>query len=383
MRPVRVAGSTVTFATLHNAREVERKGVLIGDTVVLRKAGDVIPEIVAPVVEARTGAERPFTMPSRCPSCGAELAPGKAGDVDLRCPNARACKAQIAARVEHLGSRGALDVEALGQEAALALADPMATLRPTPDRPAPEVLETIEPVLTGESELFALTGEELARARVWRWIPERRAPDGGLEAAGWRPRPFFASVAGELTEAARLLLSQLAEARERPLWRVLVALSIRHVGPSAARALAAGFGSVEAIRAATADQLASVDGVGAVIAESLHEWFATDWHVATVEAWAAAGVRLAEELDPRTAATLAGLTVVVTGTLEGFSRDGAKEAIAARGGRPAGSVSKRTDYVVVGPGAGSKEAKARELGITVLDEAGFVRLLDGGPAALA
>ncbi|MDR1117799.1 MAG: NAD-dependent DNA ligase LigA [Bifidobacteriaceae bacterium] len=380
MRPVRVAGSTVTFATLHNAREVERKGLLIGDTVVLRKAGDVIPEIVAPVVEARTGEERPFRMPSVCPSCGAPLAPGKAGDVDLRCPNARACKAQIAARIEHLGSRGALDVEALGQEAALALADPIATLRPSAERPAPAEAPEIAPVLDSEAGVFALTAEQLAGAEVWRWIPERRT-GGEAEPAAWRPRPFFRAASGELTESGRLLLAQLADARERPLWRILVALSIRHVGPTAARALATAFGSVEAIRAADPEALAAVDGVGPVIAESLAEWFAADWRVDVVEAWAAAGVRLAEEREALPA-TLAGLTVVVTGTLEGFTREGAKEAVAARGGRAAGSVSKRTDYVVVGPGAGSKEAKARELGIPVLDEAGFVALLDGGPGAL-
>ncbi|MDR3359680.1 MAG: NAD-dependent DNA ligase LigA [Bifidobacteriaceae bacterium] len=381
MRPARVAGSTVTFATLHNAREVERKGLLIGDTVVLRKAGDVIPEVVAPVVEARTGDERQFTMPSACPSCAAPLAPGKAGDVDLRCPNAEGCKAQIAARIEHLGSRGALDVEALGQEAALALADPMATLRPTSDRPAPDRPEAIEPVLASEAGLFALTAEQLAGAQVWRWIPERRGADGETVPAGWRPRPFFTAASGELTENGRLLLAQLAEARGRALWRVLVALSIRHVGPTAARALAAAFGSIEAIRAASAEELAAIDGVGGVIAESVVEWFATPWRAAIVQAWAEAGVRQAEDAGSLPQ-TLRGLTVVVTGTLESFSREGAKEAIAARGGRAASSVSKRTDYVVVGPGAGSKEAKARELGLPILDEAQFAALLEGGPTAL-
>jgi DNA ligase (NAD+) len=395
MAPVRVAGSTVTFATLHNAREVERKGLLIGDTVVLRKAGDVIPEIVAPVPELRTGQERPFTMPSVCPSCGTPLAPGKAGDVDLRCPNAQFCKAQIAARIEHLGSRGALDVEALGQETALALADPMATLRPTPARPAPAWLAVTpggpaqaasppqeeripEPVLASEAGLFALDGEQLGRARVWRWVPERRAKDGTVEEGSWQVRPFFTAASGELTEAGKLLLSQLGEARTRPLWRILVALSIRHVGPTAARALATAFGSIDAIRAASAPELAAVEGVGPVIAESILDWFAADWRAGVVEEWARAGVRLTAE---RVAlpATLRGLTVVVTGTLEGFTREGAKEAIAARGGRPAGSVSKNTDYVVVGANAGSKETKARELGIPILDEPEFVALLATGP----
>jgi DNA ligase (NAD+) len=375
MRPVRVAGSTVAFATLHNAREVERKGLLIGDTVVLRKAGDVIPEVVAPVPEARTGRERAFAMPSACPSCGAPLAPEKAGDVDLRCPNARGCKAQVAGRIEHLGGRGALDIEALGQEAALALADPMATLRPSPARPAPAAPETLQPVLDSEAGLFALTAEQLARARVWRWIAQRGEP------AGWQPRPFFATAAGQATETARLLLAQLEAAKQRPLWRILVALSIRHVGPAAARSLAAEFGSIEAIRAAEAAALAAVAGVGAVIAESVKEWFELDWHAAIVTAWERAGVRLAQAAEAPPA-TLAGLTVVVTGALEGFSREAAKEAIAARGGRAAGSVSQRTDYVVAGPGAGAKEAKARQLGLPILDEAQFARLLAGGPAAL-
>ncbi|MDR2114671.1 MAG: NAD-dependent DNA ligase LigA [Bifidobacteriaceae bacterium] len=372
MRPVRVAGSTVSFATLHNAREVERKGVLIGDTVVLRKAGDVIPEIVAPVPELRNGSERPFQMPTRCPSCGAPLAPARAGDVDLRCPNARGCKAQIAGRIEHLGSRGALDVEALGQEAALALADPMATLRATEQRPAPSQPTELKPVVDSEASLFALTPEDLGQARVWRWIPEQ----------GWEPRPFFTVQAGGLSETGRLLLDQLAAAREQPLWRILVALSIRHVGPTAARTLAARFGSLDAIQAAPIEQLAEVDGVGIVIAQSIQDWFAQDWHQDIVEAWAAAGVHLAEAGVEERPQTLAGLTVVVTGTLEGFTRDQVKEAIVSRGGRAAGSVSRKTDYVVVGPGAGSKETKARELGLPVLDQSAFERLLEGGPAAL-
>ncbi|MDR2253198.1 MAG: NAD-dependent DNA ligase LigA [Bifidobacteriaceae bacterium] len=381
MAPVRVAGSTVTFATLHNAREVARKGLLIGDTVVVRKAGDVIPEIVAPAPEARTGEEREWTMPTACPSCGSPLAPAKEGDVDLRCPDAEGCKAQIAARVEHLASRGALDIDALGQEAALALADPMATLRPTEAKPAPAAPEELEPVLASEAGLFGLTEEQLGRAMVWRWIPEATDKDGIVRPGTWAPRPFFRTASGELHEAGRRLLEQLAEARARPLWRLLVALSIRHVGPTVARTLAGAFGALEAIRAADVAELAAVDGVGAVIAESIQEWFATPWRAAVVEAWTRAGVRLADQREA-VAPTLAGLTVVVTGTLEGFSREGAKEAIAARGGRASGTVSRRTDYAVVGPGAGANEAKARELGVPILDEAQFVKLLEGGPDAL-
>jgi DNA ligase (NAD+) len=371
MEPVRVAGSTVAFATLHNAREVARKGVLIGDTVVLRKAGDVIPEIVAPVTELRTGAERAFAMPSDCPSCGAPLAPEKAGDVDVRCPNARGCRAQIAGRIEHLGSRGALDVDSLGQEAALALADPAATLRPSSARPAPADARPLEPVLASEAELFALRAEDLIRAQVWRWTP-----------AGWAAKPFFANESGELSKAAQILLDQLEQAKTRPLWRMLVSLSIRHVGPSAARALAARFGSVEAIAAASEEELAAVEGVGSGIAESVREWFAADWHRAIVEAWVAAGVQLSDAAVTALPQTLAGLSVVVTGTLEGFTREGAKEAIVARGGKASSSVSAKTDYVVVGPGAGSKEAKARQLGRPILNEAAFARLLEGGPGAV-
>ncbi|MDR1393710.1 MAG: NAD-dependent DNA ligase LigA [Bifidobacteriaceae bacterium] len=395
MRPVRVAGSTVTFATLHNAREIARKDLLLGDTVVLRKAGDVIPEIVAPVVEARTGQERAFTMPTHCPSCGSVLAPEKAGEVDLRCPNAPGCKAQIAARIEHLGSRGALDVEALGQEAALALADPMATLRATPERPAPAQVEELKPVLDSEAGLFALTDQDLERAKVWRWVagkvgtgPAGAAPtdprsDGrDSDLGSWQVRPFFATASGALSESGRLLLNQLQLARERPLGRILVALSIRHVGPSVARDLAAQFSSIAALRAAPAAEVASIEGIGPVIAESVRDFFATDWRAAIVEAWAAAGVRMSEEAAPRKS-TLAGLTVVVTGTLDGFSREAAKEAIVAHGGRPSSAVSARTDYVVAGPGAGSKETKARQLGVPVLDEAQFVALLEGGPAAIS
>ncbi|MDR0627878.1 MAG: NAD-dependent DNA ligase LigA, partial [Bifidobacteriaceae bacterium] len=373
MAPVQVAGSTVAFATLHNAREVARKGVLIGDTVVLRKAGDVIPEIVAPVPELRTGAERAFVMPTNCPSCGAPLAPEKAGEVDLRCPNARGCKAQIAGRIEHLGSRGALDVDSLGEEAALALADPMATLRPDHSRPAPGAGAAIRPVLSLEAGLFALRASDLIKAQVWRWTPD----------GGWQTRRFFANDSGELSKSGQILLEQLEQAKTRPLWRMLVALSIRHVGPTAARALASHFGSVEAIAAASPEELAAVDGVGPGIAQSVTDWFAVDWHRDIIEAWIAAGVRLAAEAGARLAQTLAGLSVVVTGSLEGFSREGAKEAIAARGGKPASSVSAKTDYVVVGPGAGAKEGKARQLGRPILDEAQFVQLLEGGPEAIA
>ena len=392
MRPVVVAGSTVEMATLHNASEVRRKGVLIGDTVVLRKAGDVIPEVVGPVVALRDGTEREFVMPTECPSCGSPLAPAKEGDVDIRCPNAKGCPSQIRERVFALASRGALDVEALGWEAAVALTDPEADRPGSPElyrpggdveaAPPSELPPPQEPVLRTEAGIFDLTAEDLAHVRVWREIRKSGAPTGLWEDRLYfwtKPTPKKPSVP---TSNTLRLLEQLEKAKDRPLWRVLVALSIRHVGPTAARALAAAFGSLDAIRAASLEELAAVDGVGPTIAESIVEWFAEDWHQEIVERWRAAGVRMADERDESLPRTLEGLTVVVTGTLEGYTRDGAKEAIVARGGKAAGSVSRKTDYVVAGPGAGSKEAKARELGVPILDEAQFEVLLAEGPAGL-
>jgi DNA ligase (NAD+) len=334
MEPVRVAGSTVEMATLHNQHEVKRKGVLIGDMVVLRKAGDVIPEIVGPVVQLRDGSERAFVMPTHCPVCQTELRPEKEGDADIRCPNARSCPAQLWERLTHVGSRGAFDIEVFGEEAAAALLE--------------------NKVVHDEGGLFSLTEADLLRA------------------------PLFRTKAGTLSANGRKLLENLQTAKSQPLWRVLVALSIRHVGPTAARALATHFGSMDAVRAASVDELSSVEGVGQTIAEAIVDWFAVDWHVGIVEAWAAAGVQMADERDESIPRTLEGLTVVVTGSLENFTRDSAKEAIIARGGKAAGSVSKNTDYVVVGENAGSKADKAEQLGVTILDEAGFEELLANG-----
>lgn len=374
MEPVVVAGSTVEMATLHNAFEVRRKGVLIGDTVVLRKAGDVIPEIVGPVVELRDGTERPFVMPTRCPACGTELAYEKEGDKDLRCPNARGCPSQLRERVFALASRGALDIETLGWEAAIALTDPEDS-RPTEGEVDGVLPPRQTPVLSSEAGLFDLTVEDLRQVRVWR---RRRTKEGP---GPWQLEPFFFTKAAEPVPTATTvkLLEELGKARTQPLWRVLVALSIRHVGPTAARALATRFGSIDAIRAADIEELAGTDGVGLVIAESIVEWFRVDWHDDIVRRWASAGVRMADEAVASSDRTLEGLTVVVTGSLEEFSRDEAKEAIVARGGKAAGSVSRRTDYVVVGANAGSKETKARELGRPILDEAGFRYLLEHGP----
>lgn len=334
MTPVKVAGSTVGLATLHNAAEVKRKGVLIGDTVMIRKAGDVIPEVLGPVVDLRDGSEREFVMPTKCPECGTTLAPAKEGDADIRCPNARSCPAQLRERVFHVAGRGALDIEGLGYEAATALLK--------------------AGVIADEGDLFALTEDDLLRTELFR------------------------TKAGALSANGRRLLDNLDKAKKVALWRVLVALSIRHVGPTAARALATEFGDLDSIMSASTERLAAVEGVGPTIAAALTEWFTVDWHCAIVDKWRAAGVRMADERDSSVQRTLEGLTVVVTGSLAGFSRDDAKEAILTRGGKAAGSVSKKTDYVVAGDSPGSKYDKAIELGVPVLDEEGFRKLLAEG-----
>ena len=336
MTPVRIAGSTVSLATLHNGSEVKRKGVLIGDTVMIRKAGDVIPEVLGPVVDLRDGTEREFVMPTHCPECGTLLAPAKEGDVDIRCPNSRSCPAQLRERVFHLSGRGGLDIEGLGYEAAAALLGAQ--------------------IIEDEGDLFTLTEDDLLRCE------------------------FFTTNKGVLSANGARLLTNLQQAKDRPLWRILVALSIRHVGPTAARALATAFGSLEAIMAAGEEQLADVEGVGPTIAAALREWFEVDWHRAIVDKWHAAGVRMADERDTDITPTLAGLTIVVTGSLTGFSRDEAKEAIIVRGGKAAGSVSKKTSFVVAGDAPGSKYDKAVELGVPILDEDGFRALLADGPA---
>ncbi|EHR49534.1 DNA ligase, NAD-dependent [Saccharomonospora marina XMU15] len=337
MEPVKVAGSTVAMATLHNAEEVKRKGVLIGDRVVIRKAGDVIPEVLGPVVDVRTGDEREFVMPTHCPECGTRLAYEKEGDADIRCPNARSCPAQLRERLFHLAGRGAFDIEVLGWEAAGAL------LR--------------SGVLTDEGDVFDLDEGKLKRVDL------------------------FVTKSGELSANGARLLANLDSAKDRPLWKVLVALSIRHVGPTAAQALAREFGSVDAVEQADEEQLAQVDGVGPTIAQAVREWFAVDWHREIVQKWRRAGVRMEQERDTSVPRNLQGLSIVVTGSLEQFSREEAKEAIMARGGKAAGSVSKKTAFVVVGEAPGSKYDKAVQLKVPVLDENGFRVLLDSGPDA--
>ena len=383
MSPARVAGSVVRQATLHNQDVVKAKGVLIGDTVVLRKAGDVIPEVLGPVAELRDGTERAFVMPTHCPECGAPLAPAKEGDIDLRCPNTRTCPAQVRGRVEHIGSRGALDIEVLGEVTAAALTQP-------------QVPST--PPLQTEAGLFELTLDQLVPIEVIVRDAETGLPKEDADGAIKTRKPFqrhptAAEKKEGITEpqpaaAAVKLLAELEKAKTKELWRFLVALSIRHVGPVAARAVAQWFGSMDAIRSASRDELAAVDGVGGIIADSLIEWFEVDWHQEIVERWTAAGARLAIPGHPGPGAgslgggVLEGVTVVATGTLEGFSREGAQEAIIAAGGKAASSVSKKTDFVAAGPGAGSKLAKAEELGVRIIDAAQFAILVEHGPAAL-
>ena len=337
MEPVKVAGSTVTNATLHNGSEIVRKGVLIGDLVVIRKAGDVIPEVLGPVIERRTGSEVAFVMPTHCPECGSLLRAISVGDVDIRCPNARSCPAQLRERIYYIGSRAALDIDVLGYEAAAALLDAK--------------------IISDESDLFDLNVEKLATSEFFM---KKDGKSG--------------SVIGKNAEK---LLEALAKAKSAPLWRVLVALSIRHVGPTAAQALATHCGSIAKISRSNAQELAEIDGVGSTIADSIIEWFSIDWHQEIIAKWSAAGVRVQQEALAQLPQTLAGLTFVVTGGLESYTRDSIAETIIAHGGKAASAVSSKSDYVLVGRDPGSKLAKAQEIGVPVIDEARFKELLAG------
>ena len=346
MEPTRVAGSTVENATLHNAHEVRRKDVRPGDTVILRKAGDVIPEVLGPVLPLRPEGLAEWVMPTECPSCGTPLAEQKEGDKDLRCPNHEACPGQVRERLSFVAGRSAFDIDHLGYEGVVSLLE--------------------AGVVVNEGDVFDLDEAKLLRTDLYTRAAKKSEQEGG---AGDRV----------LNANGRALLGKLADRLDVPLWRVLVSLSIRHVGPTAARALAQEFGSMSAIREASEEQLAAAEGVGPTIAEAVTAWFEVDWHCEIVEKWERAGVRMADERDESTPRTLEGLTIVVTGSLVDFSRDSAKEAILSRGGKAAGSVSKKTDYVVIGENAGSKAEKAEQLGVPILDEDGFKALLESGP----
>ncbi|MEU6386345.1 NAD-dependent DNA ligase LigA [Streptomyces bauhiniae] len=368
VEPVTVAGSEVEFATLHNQEVVKAKGVLIGDTVVLRKAGDVIPEILGPVADLRDGSEREFVMPGECPECGTPLRPMKEGDIDLRCPNARACPAQLRERVAYLAGRECLDIEHFGGVAAAALTRP---------------LEPADPPLVDEGDLFDLTVEKLLPIKAHVLDPDSGLPKRDPKTGEEKVVTVFANQKGEPKKNTLSLLEHIEAAKQRPLARFVNGLSIRHVGPVAAQALAREFRSIDRIEAATEEELAATDGVGPIIAAALKEWFAEDWHREIVRKWKAAGVPLEEaagdeDEGPR---PLEGMTVVVTGTLENFTRDGAKDALQSRGAKVTGSVSKKTSFVVVGDNPGSKYDKATQLKVPVLDEDGFTVLLERGPEA--
>ncbi|MFD9792603.1 NAD-dependent DNA ligase LigA [Streptomyces sp. NPDC059070] len=368
VEPVTVAGSEVEFATLHNQDVVKAKGVLIGDTVVLRKAGDVIPEILGPVADLRDGTEREFVMPAECPECGTGLRPMKEGDIDLRCPNARSCPAQLRERLFYLAGRKSLDIENFGYVAAAALTKP---------------LEPSAPPLLDEGDLFDLTIEQLLPIKAYVLDQDSGLPKRDPKTGEEKVALVFANMNGEPRKNAVSMLENIAAAKERPLARFLTGLSIRHVGPVAAEALAREFRSIERIEQATEEELRAVDGVGEIVAKSVKEWLAEEWHQEIVRKWRAAGVRLedegaGEDEGPR---PLEGLTVVVTGTLQQHTRDGAKEALQSRGAKVTGSVSKKTSFVVVGDSPGSKYDKAMQLKVPVLDEDGFAVLLEQGPEA--
>ena len=355
--PIRVAGSVVEFATLHNQEVVAAKGILIGDTVVLRKAGDVIPEILGPVVALRDGTEKKFVMPKSCPDCGSKLAPSQEGDVDLRCPNAKSCPAQLRERIAYIGSRSALDIEALGFVTAVALTQP---------------LEPKTPPVKSEADLFSLTLEHLLPIRAV--VVDADTGSAKLDADGnQKVVEYFRKKDGTPATVATKLLEELQKAKSQPAWRVLVSLSIRHVGPVAARSLMNAFGSIEKIFSASEQELAEVDGVGAVVAATIKEWIGVDWHQDIVSAWKKAGVNFTQDISSTGEGIFAGLSIVVTGTLENFTRDQAEEAIISRGGKAASSVSKNTAFVLAGANAGSKLAKAEALGVEVIDEAEFAK----------
>ena len=360
LEPIRVAGSEVEFATLHNQEVVAAKGILIGDTVVLRKAGDVIPEILGPVVALRDGSEKKFAMPKKCPECQSLLAPAQDGDVDLRCPNAKSCPAQLRERIAYIGSRSALDIEALGFVTAVALTQPV---------------EPKEPPVKSEADLFTLTLEKLLPIKSR--VVDADTGAAKLDAKGKeKVVEYFRKADGSAAAVATKLLEELEKAKSQPAWRVLVSLSIRHVGPVAARSLMNTFGSIEKIFDASEEQLAGVDGVGQVVAKTIKEWIAVDWHKEIVAAWKKAGVNFTQETSVGGSGVFSGMSIVVTGTLESLTRDQAEEAIISAGGKAASSVSKNTAFVLAGASAGSKLAKAEALGVEVISEAEFLKRLE-------
>ncbi len=332
LEPVEVGGVTVSSATLHNEDEIHRKDLRIGDWVVVRRAGEVIPEVVAPVVDRRTGDEKVWHMPKTCPFCGSPIVRPE-GEKVARCTGGLACPARLREWLFYFGSRGAMDIEGLGYK--------------TID------LLISKGLISDPADIFFLKADDLA----------------GLE--GW----------GEVS--IRNLLNAIEAAKDRPLWRLLTGLGIRHVGGTVAKLLASRYRSIDALLEASEEELAAIDGVGPVIAASIREWAESEETKQLIEKLRKAGVRLADPEPEPEAATLEGVTVVFTGSLEGFTRDEAKEAVEERGGKVASSVSKKTTVVVAGSAPGSKLAKAEQLGVPVVDEEGFRRLIESGPAVLS
>jgi DNA ligase (NAD+) len=325
--PVSVGGVTITYATLHNEDEVRRKDVRPGDTVIVRRAGDVIPEIVGPVLAKRRKSARRWKMPKACPSCGTALVRGE-GEADHRCPNKAGCPSQGQEWLFHFAGRGAMDIEGLGY-----------------------------------MTLMALVGQGFVQdpADIYRLGPDQLAQlDGFAER----------SIAN--------LLAQIEGSKDRPLWRLLVGLNIRHVGSHVAQVIARAFGSIDALLVATVDQIDDVPEIGPEIAASVREWFDDAENVALIERLRAAGVRLADEaIDDVGERPLEGMTIVITGTMDGMSREVATELAQEAGARVSSTVSKKTSFVVAGESPGTKLAKAETLGVEIIDEAEFRRRVGG------
>ncbi len=342
--PVLVAGSTIARATLHNIDEVHRKNVRVGDTIVVHKAGDVIPEVVGPVLDLRPAGAEEFQMPRTCPSCGSPVV-REEGEVAYRCVSID-CPAQAAERLLHWVSRPVMDIELLGEKLVSAL---------------------IEAGLVHDvADFYHLTAAQLEQVPTGRtYATTTKAHQAGDPV-----------LVGEKT--ARKVVDNIEASLTKPFSRVLFGLGIRHVGKTVAEAITATFPSIDALRAATPEQIAAVDGVGPQIAGSVAEFLSVPANLAVIERLREAGLTLEETAEPGREQTLSGLTFVLTGTLERWTREEAGEALKALGAHVAGSVSKKTSYVVAGPGAGSKLAKAQELGVEVLDEDGLAKILAQG-----
>lgn len=354
LAPVLIAGSVVAKATLHNGFEVHRKGLKIGDTVIVRKAGDVIPEVVAPVVKLRDGSEKEFVMPKYCPQCQTELIFEQVGAADARCPNAQSCPEQVIARLKYIASRAVLDIEGLGEKAAEALVR--------------------SGILPNEAALFELDVEKLSKLEFFTNMAKSESA---------RARNSKNSDSDDIRDARVLningqkLLENLNTVKHRSWARFLTALGIRHLGKTMAEELAAAFPDIKLLQQASMEDLAAVPQVGEAVAKSIRDWFLVDWHLEILASWAKAGCNLAQKpvQKPQAGNALAGLNIVATGKLEQFSREGIKAAIKAHGGSVSTSVSSKTDYLVVGEKPGTKYQKALELGVKVLTEAEFMELI--------